>query len=347
MSKICYSGEDGMNGYMKWVPAFLAMVLALSLTLCFSSSAVAGNPVQYQFTATTPDATNVSVASATLNGCFMMSPANQNNPLTLSGYFKYGLQPGALNMTTAQQQVTIAVGQSSRCFSQAITGLSPCTTYYAQAVIFSNVAEGPSANSFLAMLVNPFQGEMRGIGVGFEPAGMGKSVLVEQFTFTVAGNVISFDTPGCKVSRPGQASTGAGAGTSPSWALPPVQMSNIVVQSAAIATPRVSPGQQVDITASVANNGGSNGDARVTLYVNGQEVESKGVTVSSGQTTPVHFTVSRNEPGTYSVYVSGVSAGNFTVDLFTNNDILIYGLIALFTLGIAGTLYLVTRKRTA
>ncbi len=154
------------------------------------------------------------------------------------------------------------------------------------------------------MLVNPFQGEMRGIGVGFDPARMGKSALLEQFMFTVTGNVISFTTPGCKVSRPGQASTGAGAGTSPSWAMP-VQMSNIVVQSAAIATPKVSPGQQVDITASVANNGGSNGDARVTLYVNGQEVESKGVTVSSGQTTPVHFTVSRNEPGTYSVYVSG------------------------------------------
>jgi hypothetical protein len=45
--------------------------------------------------------------------------------------------------------------------------------------------------------------------------------------------------------------------------------------------------------------------------------------------------------------VSGVSAGNFTVDLFTNNDILIYGVIALLTLGIAGVLYMVTRKRAA
>ena len=158
------------------------------------------------------------------------------------------------------------------------------------------------------------------------------------------GNEITFSTPGCPVKRLGQNTI---PGTETPFTSGPVQMSNIVVQSAAIATPKVAPGQQVDITASVANNGGSNGDTKVTLYVNGQEVESKGVTVSSGQTTPVHFTVSRNEPGTYSVYVGGVSAGNFTVDLFTNNDILIYGLIALVTLGIAGALYLVTKKRSA
>ena len=124
-------------------------------------------------------------------------------------------------------------------------------------------------------------------------------------------------------------------------------MANIIVQSAAISTPKVAPGEKVDITASVANRGDSNGDTKVTLYVNGQEVESQGITLSSGQTAPLHFYVSRNEPGTYSVYVGGVSAGNFTVDLFTNNDLLIYGAIALLTLGIAGALYLVTRKRAA
>jgi uncharacterized membrane protein len=124
-------------------------------------------------------------------------------------------------------------------------------------------------------------------------------------------------------------------------------MSNIVVQSAAIATPKATPGEKVDVTASVTNKGSSNGDAKVTLYVNGQEVESQGITLSSGQTAPLHFYLSRNEPGTYSVTVSGVSAGSFTVDTFANNDALIYGIIALLTLGIAGILYLVTRKRTA
>jgi hypothetical protein len=124
-------------------------------------------------------------------------------------------------------------------------------------------------------------------------------------------------------------------------------MSSVVVQSAAIATPRVSPGQSVDIAASVVNKGTANGDARVTLYINGEEVESRGVAVSSGQAAPVHFTVSRNEPGTYAVYVNGVSAGSFIVDVFANNDTLIYGVIALFALAIAAVLGMISRKRLA
>jgi hypothetical protein len=54
-----------------------------------------------------------------------------------------------------------------------------------------------------------------------------------------------------------------------------------------------------------------------------------------------------NEPGTYTVQVGSVPAGSFTVDAFANNDFLIYGLIALFTIGIAVVIYMVTRKRMA
>jgi hypothetical protein len=120
-----------------------------------------------------------------------------------------------------------------------------------------------------------------------------------------------------------------------------------VVQSATIATPKVAPGEKVDITASVTNNSSTNGDARVTLYINGQEMESQGVALAAGQTAPVHFYVSMNEPGTYTVHVGSVPAGSFTVDAFANNDFLIYGLIALFTIGIAVVIYMVTRKRMA
>ena len=125
----------------------------------------------------------------------------------------------------------------------------------------------------------------------------------------------------------------------------PVQMASVVVQNAAITTSKVSPGQSVDIAASVTNKGAANGDAKLTLYVNGEAVESKGVTVAGGQTAPVHFYVSRNEPGTYSVSVNSVPAGSFTVDMFTGNDNLIYGIMALLLIGIAGTAYLLMRKR--
>jgi len=84
----------------------------------------------------------------------------------------------------------------------------------------------------------------------------------------------------------------------------------------------------------------------VILYVNGQEADSKGVALASGQSTPVSFKVSRNDPGTYQVYVNGTSAGSFTVDLFNSNDMLIYASVALFVIGMIGLLYYLMKRRT-
>jgi hypothetical protein len=198
-------------------------------------------------------------------------------------------------------------------------------------------------NALVAWLSGDCTG-MRGLGVGVSLPPILKQ-LNDGVSFVATGDEITFTTTGCSVRLPGGGSTG-GSGSTVNMPNP-TPMANIIVQSAAITTTKVAPGEKVDITASVVNRGSSNGDAKVTLYVNGQEVESQGIALSSGQTAPLHFYVSRNEPGTYSVYVGGVSAGNFTVDLFTNNDILIYGVIALLTLGIAGILFMVTRRRTA
>jgi uncharacterized membrane protein len=119
------------------------------------------------------------------------------------------------------------------------------------------------------------------------------------------------------------------------------------VLNATLAAGKAAPGEKVGITATLANKGNSNGTSKVTLYVNGQEVESQGVVLASGEKRTVNFTLSRNEPGTYSVYVNSVPAGNFTVDIFTNNDVLIYSIIIMFTLGIIGILYLLARRRSA
>jgi len=319
------------------------LVLSLVVVQLFLMPALVSAGTVYRCPAvTTLPATNVEIDSATLNASysFLLSGRNDAGNLILVSnvapcvlYFQYGTQPGVYTSKTPSMSISAESGS----VKTNLTGLNPCTIYYVRAVLSCpqnlDYDKGP-ADYLTALLPTG----LRGLGVGIGN--------LQTCPYVAIGDEISFTTAGCHVGPVGQGTSGTGTGTTPSWPKP-VQMSNIVVQSATIATPKVSPGQQVDITASVANNGGSNGDARVTLYVNGQEVESKGITVSSGQTTPVHFTVSRNEPGTYSVYVSGVSAGSFTVDLFTNNDILIYGLIALVTLGIAGTLYLVTRKRSA
>ena len=154
---------------------------------------------------------------------------------------------------------------------------------------------------------------------------------------------IKLTTSGCLI---GSGSSG-GYGTN-AWsptAQQPVQLSNIAVQKAAVSSTSVAPGQDVEITASVINKGTSSGTTRVTLYVNGQEDQAKGITVSGGQASPVRFTVNRSEPGTYTVYVNNSPAGSFTVEQLSGNDVFIYSIIALFVLGIAGTLFFLLRRR--
>jgi hypothetical protein len=84
---------------------------------------------------------------------------------------------------------------------------------------------------------------------------------------------------------------------------------------------------------------------QVKLYLNGQEETARSIAVSSGQTMPVSFTVSRSEPGIYSVYVGGVPAGGFEVNELADPNMILYasGALILFAL-VAGMLF-ITRKR--
>ena len=104
----------------------------------------------------------------------------------------------------------------------------------------------------------------------------------------------------------------------------PAAIANIAVQSASLSTAKVAPGAPVTVTANVANKGTADGSAQIKLYVNGQEEAHQGVTLSSGSRTPVKFTVSRDEPGTYSVYVGSIPAGTFEVDQFADPNLILY-----------------------
>lgn len=124
----------------------------------------------------------------------------------------------------------------------------------------------------------------------------------------------------------------------------PVSLSNISVKSASLSATKVTPGSPVTVTANVANTGTGNGTSMIKVYVNGTEDASQGVSVNSGGTSTVTFDVTRNEPGTYAVYVGGTQAGSFTVDQFTPDTILfISGALVFFAL-ILGMVY-VSRKR--
>jgi hypothetical protein len=116
-----------------------------------------------------------------------------------------------------------------------------------------------------------------------------------------------------------------------------VALSNIYVKSASLSASKVLPGTPVTVTAGIANRGTVNGSTGIKLYVNGEEDSSQGVTVESGGIRPVYFTVSRNEPGTYTVHIGGIQAGSFTVDEGIDPNIILFislSLLALFLISV-------------
>jgi hypothetical protein len=120
----------------------------------------------------------------------------------------------------------------------------------------------------------------------------------------------------------------------------------ITVQSASLSAKSVTPGTPVTVTADIANKSTVNGSKKVTLYVNGQVETTQGVTVNSGSSSKLTFNVSRSEPGDYSVYVDGVPAGSFKVELMTANDgILIFSVVLVALALVAGMVVLWRRQR--
>jgi hypothetical protein len=297
---------------------------------------------------TTLDATNITESTATLNGSVSIPSIVKNavpngiipvsleyagiEPIQAFVSFQYGTTPGVYSNETPQIMLT-----QSGTFQAAITGLPSCTTHYARTKVQTNIIPG---------LFKQYRDSLQGAGVGLDYKCARNLYIPNGFGCPVSyGNIVSFDTIGCQTYI-GTGSHGAG-GISGFGNTPPSNPPIVGVSSAAVASTRVSPGDKVDISATISNKGGSVGTSKVTLFINGQEEESKGVTLASGESTTMHFSVSRSDPGTYTVNVNNVPAGSFTVDQFKNNDALIYGVIALFIIGIAGILYLLIRKRTA
>lgn len=125
----------------------------------------------------------------------------------------------------------------------------------------------------------------------------------------------------------------------------PVSLPNITVQSASLSAGSVSLGTPVTVNVNVANTGSVGGTAKLTLYVNGLEEASQGITVGSDTSKPIYFTVSRNEPGTYSVYVGSKQAGTFTVVQSTSPGLVLYLSMALVSLALLICLILILRRR--
>jgi hypothetical protein len=258
---------------------------------------------------------NFSTDAGSISGLANIPP--ESMPCSAGGFiFPYGmfsysitnLAPGATAIVTIRTPISVPMGSKFfKCQNGNLTDFSANSTQL-------------DPNTFILTLKDGGQGDADGVANGtiVDPCG-------PAFMDTSNNHRSSAQVPTVQGPAP---------------------IANIAVQSASLSIARVAPGAPVTITANVANKGTANGSSQIKLYVNGQEEAHQGITLSSGTSTPVKFTVSRDEPGTYSVYVGSIPAGTFTVDTFADPNIILYisGALILFALA-GGVIFMATRRR--
>ncbi|MFA5078138.1 MAG: choice-of-anchor U domain-containing protein [Dehalococcoidia bacterium] len=152
--------------------------------------------------------------------------------------------------------------------------------------------------------------------------------------------------PGGPAVRSTKAATSHSSSILPPATSQVINLPNLAVQSASLSAASVKPGDAVTVNAIVANRGNAGGTAAVRLLINGSEEARQSVTLEGGQSAPVSFTVSRSQPGSYSVYADGIPAGSFTVTGLPQPDILLIVSATLILAALAGgALYVLGRRR--
>ena len=87
---------------------------------------------------------------------------------------------------------------------------------------------------------------------------------------------------------------------------------NLVPAYLFISPDTVRPGQEVEISINIGNDGGTEGTRNFALYINGEVETAQTVSVSPGSSKLLVFRVTKEEPGVYQVMVEG-NEGQFTV----------------------------------
>jgi len=124
-----------------------------------------------------------------------------------------------------------------------------------------------------------------------------------------------------------------------------VTVPNIYTHTASVSARTVAPGTPITVTADIINKSTVNGSKKITLYVNGQEETAQGITVNSGGSSQLTFYVTRSEPGDYSVYVDGVPAGSFKVEMFRESDLILIFSVTMLAMAFVVGLIMIWRKR--
>ncbi|GAI70640.1 unnamed protein product, partial [marine sediment metagenome] len=120
------------------------------------------------------------------------------------------------------------------------------------------------------------------------------------------------------------------------------------LSSLAVEPTGVKPGEAVTVSIVVANTGGESGSYTVVLKIDGVKEAEEMVTIAAGESQEVSFSVTREEAGTYTVDVDGLS-GSFTVLLLVEppgvNWALNGGIIGAVVIVAGLIIFLVFRRR--
>lgn len=93
---------------------------------------------------------------------------------------------------------------------------------------------------------------------------------------------------------------------------PPPAPAKFVVSNLAISPAEVTLSEEIAISIEVTNTGGRDGSHLLSLWIDEVLEETKKVTLAPKAVKAIVFTVTRDEPGSYSVDVNGLG-GSFTV----------------------------------
>ncbi|GAI32808.1 unnamed protein product, partial [marine sediment metagenome] len=91
--------------------------------------------------------------------------------------------------------------------------------------------------------------------------------------------------------------------------LPPVVVPAVfTISSLGVSPSEVAPSEEVNISVLVANTGGESGSYTVVLKIDGVKETEERVTVAAGGSQTVTFSVTKEEAGSYTVTVDGLSS---------------------------------------
>ncbi len=88
---------------------------------------------------------------------------------------------------------------------------------------------------------------------------------------------------------------------------PPVLAAEFVIRELIVNPPQIYVGERTTVVATVVNTGGITGEYRVTLQLDGNDLETKLLTLDPGQSIDVQFLINPDLPGVYQIDINGMT----------------------------------------